>query len=216
MAGVGGTIFAIGLVLLLEQMRRGFRNAEEVEQATSLPTIGLLPKAEPTIAWSARNFEQVQKGKGTVDFDRLLGSPGLPYISSLRSIHARLRRSSKSQPNEVLLVLSALSGEGKSRFACDLALVSASTGMRTLLIDGDFYSASASRNFNLDGPGLREAILTRETTFWSAIKRNLVRGFSVLNSGSGSMPSWGFRGASSACLCGFVETASQTLRPYHH
>src|SRR5262249_27313331 len=43
-AAVGGLVLGIGLVLLLEQMRRGFRNARDVREALALPTLGLLPE----------------------------------------------------------------------------------------------------------------------------------------------------------------------------
>ncbi len=42
-AGIFGTMLAVGILLLLERTRRGFRRPSEIEQVLSLPGIGILP-----------------------------------------------------------------------------------------------------------------------------------------------------------------------------
>ena len=85
-------------------------------------------------------------------------APLSAYARSLRVLRTRLRRATPTRRSEILVVVSALPGEGKSTFACNFALTAASSGSRTLLIDGDIYNASASRAFQLTGPGLWEVL----------------------------------------------------------
>ena len=76
-------------------------------------------------------------------------------------------------------MLSALPGEGKSTFARNFALASASSGVRTLLIDGDIYTASATRTFDVRKPGLCE-VLDNKTTIWEAVFQHKDSGLYVL------------------------------------
>ena len=82
-------------------------------------------------------------------------------------------------PGEVVVVLSALPGEGKSTFASNFALTSASSNVRTLLIDGDVYTASATRQFDIRKPGLCE-VLDAQTTIWEAVCQHKESGLYVL------------------------------------
>jgi polysaccharide biosynthesis transport protein len=43
-AGACGAIFGVGLVLVQEQLRRGFRTSNEIEQWLALPSLGILPQ----------------------------------------------------------------------------------------------------------------------------------------------------------------------------
>jgi succinoglycan biosynthesis transport protein ExoP len=167
LAACGGGIFGVGLVLVLEQLRQGFRSAREVAQFLSVPSIGMLPRQEP--ATTGRSVA------ARFAFDR----PNSAYAKNLRAIRTRLLRSSKKPRGEILVVISALPGEGKSTFACNFALAAESSGVRTLLIDGDIYAASSTQVFGLQKPGLSE-ILEGKASFWSAVAKDTKSGLHVL------------------------------------
>jgi succinoglycan biosynthesis transport protein ExoP len=179
-AGIFGTICAIAFLLLLERTRRGFRRPSEVEQVLSLPSIGILPD-QPELA-SAGPMSQWQRLLSQLP--RLQAAPrpadnSSPYAENLKAIARQLRRGVAKTPGEVLVVLSALPGEGKSTFARNFALASASSGMRTLLIDGDIYTGSATRTFDVRKPGLCE-VLDNKTTIWEAVFQHKESGLYVL------------------------------------
>ena len=149
-AAVLGLLLGIGLVLVLEQLRRGFRSAEDIAQALGVTTLGILP------------LQGAQNG-GNVDIATAARSatdrPTSDYAGSLWSIMTRLHRSKPTQgESEVLAIVSALPEEGKSTLACNLALAYAASGAKTLLIDGDPYTMSVTRVFQLDRPGLNEVL----------------------------------------------------------
>ena len=136
-------------MVLLEHLRRGFRHASDVERHLSLPAIGSLPD------WRGKRW--LRRAKATtrlIGASPLVHSPSSPYANGIQSVHAKLRRTRSAYRSDVLVVLSALPGEGKSAFACNLAVAAAKAGSRTLLIDGDPYAASVTATFAA-GPGGR-------------------------------------------------------------
>jgi succinoglycan biosynthesis transport protein ExoP len=166
---------------LLERTRRGFRRPSEVEQVLSLPSIGILPD-QPELASAGRAgrwqrllsaLPRLQTARRPVD------NSSSPYAENLKAIGRQLRRGVAKTPGEALVVLSALPGEGKSTFARNFALASAASGVRTLLIDGDIYTASTTRTFDVRKPGLCE-VLDNKTTIWEAVFQHKESGLYVL------------------------------------
>lgn len=151
-AGSFGFILAIGLVLMWEQMRQGFRNLSEIQQYLSLPGIGVLPQQTPPPESSATTSQASRAARYAFD------NPDSPYAQSLQAVSARLRRSGTKSRNEILVVISAVRGEGKSTFACNFALSSAAAGVRTLLVDGDVYAASVREAFGIKRAGFFELV----------------------------------------------------------
>jgi polysaccharide biosynthesis transport protein len=179
MAASGGIILGIGIVLVLEQMRQGFRSTTEVAQFLSLPSIGMLPL-------------QSEKPSGGADRPTAaryaLDHPSSAYAKNLRAIRTRLVRSGSKSRGEILAVISALPGEGKSTFACNFALAAAGSGVRTLLIDGDVYTTATSQVFGLKKAGLSE-LLEGKTTFWHAISKDTKSGLHILGARDTSVAS---------------------------
>ncbi len=174
-AAAGGIIIGIGIVLVLEQLRQGFRSVREAARFLSVPGIGMLPRQTEkmrTISW-ATAAERSRATRFALDH------PQSPYARNLRAIRSRLLKSSSKPRGEVLAVMSALPGEGKSTFACNFALAAAASGVRTLLIDGDLYTASSSRALGLQKPGLLE-VLQGKMSFWNAISKDEKSGLHLL------------------------------------
>jgi uncharacterized protein involved in exopolysaccharide biosynthesis/Mrp family chromosome partitioning ATPase len=168
-AAVLGLLLGIGLVLILEQLRRGFRSAEEVEQMLGVPTLGILP-------------EQDAKG-GDVDIKRavrlVIDQPTSDYAGSLWSLMTRLQRTQTQKGREILAIVSAVPGEGKSTLASNLALAYAASGVRTVLIDSDPYAMSVTTAFGLNRPGLHE-VLEGRIRLSQALARDTKSGLYVL------------------------------------
>jgi succinoglycan biosynthesis transport protein ExoP len=179
-----GAVLGLGLVLALERMRRGFRTAEEVERATSIPTLGILPSNE-AVAKGMRAAARPPAGaSGKEQLASHRSDAQGAYAVGLRSIRARLGRAEAGRP-ESLIILSALPGEGKTTFARDYARAAASAGCRTLLIDGDIHTRSLSLGFGLSGAGLSE-VVAGETTLFSAMRKEPRSGLHILGARSPS------------------------------
>jgi succinoglycan biosynthesis transport protein ExoP len=166
-AGVLGLLIGIGLALILEQLRRGFRSADDVANELGLARLGILP--------------QIARPKDIKARARLaIEQPTSDYAASLWAVMTRLQRAGQtSHGGNVLAIVSALPGEGKSTLACNLALTSAASGTKTLLIDADPHARSVTRMLdgNQSGPhGMIDGI----GRFGSALTRDARSGLYVM------------------------------------
>ncbi len=123
-AGLGGGLL---LAFLLESFRPGVKTSTEIEQSFGLPVVGNIP-----LVWR-------QKTRGVSYYrplDRMINEPLSQLSEAVRTMRISLELSSANP--KVILITSALPGEGKSTVAMLLAASSASSGKRTILLDCDF------------------------------------------------------------------------------
>jgi capsular exopolysaccharide synthesis family protein len=148
LAIVAGALLSAGVVALLEAMDNVVRSAPEVEAATQLPVLSNLPKLE-SIASSPYELEHFLNDANLVE----------PYRLLLKTMEFR-----KENQLNVILVSSAVAGEGKSDLAARLAVVAAMFSRRTLLIDADLRQPIQHNLFNMSArPGLTDVIEGRKT-----------------------------------------------------
>ncbi|MBL9151496.1 MAG: polysaccharide biosynthesis tyrosine autokinase [Verrucomicrobiales bacterium] len=127
LAGVLGMFLGVGLVVALHLLDRSLRTRRQIEQTLGLPVLSEIadaPEAGDTLRDSLVVFSE----------------PHSLAAESFRSLRMSL---STLSPRSVL-VTSAISGEGKSFCAANLALLQAQMGYRTLLVDADFRRPSLS------------------------------------------------------------------------
>ena len=75
---------------------------------------------------------------------QVLDHPLSPFTEAIRSLRMGLRYANLDNPSKVVLVASALPGEGKSTIASNLAQHAANTGEKVLLIDMDLRHPALS------------------------------------------------------------------------
>jgi succinoglycan biosynthesis transport protein ExoP len=143
------------LALLLEQLDNGFRTGRQVEEVFGAPLLASVPMLEgprPEVS-IAGMVEQVKSGiverlpwqagrerpaGGQAAHARLvLDKPLSPYTEAIRSLRMGLRYANLDDPARIVLITSALPGEGKSTLASNLAQHAANTGEKVLMIDMD-------------------------------------------------------------------------------
>ncbi|MEU7811062.1 polysaccharide biosynthesis tyrosine autokinase [Pseudonocardia sp. NPDC049154] len=98
---------------------------------------------------------------------------GLPRSSSedLRKLRTNLRFGSQRQAPKVVVVASALTGEGKTTLVVDLAATLAAGGLRVLLVDGDLRRPMIAERLGLaTSPGVAE-VLSGKVRVGDAIQR---------------------------------------------
>jgi polysaccharide biosynthesis transport protein len=145
MLGLGGGFL---LAFLLEYFRPGVKTAVEIEQTFGRPVVGIIP------------LVQQQRSRGT-PFNRLLrrivDEPNSYFSEAVHAMRISLELASANP--KVILITSALPGEGKSTAAMLLAASSASSGKRTVLLDCDLRQQSTSQAFrNKSELGLSELL----------------------------------------------------------
>jgi capsular exopolysaccharide synthesis family protein len=135
-------------VAFLELQARKVDSADEVVVDLGLPVVGALPML-PSKARDSRVRRRTER-------DRYWHNLLLESVDATRTM---LVHAARSGNDRVVMIASALPGEGKTSLACHLATSLARSGLKTLLVDADLRSPSIHRLFELtQEPGLSELL----------------------------------------------------------
>ncbi|APW59911.1 polysaccharide biosynthesis tyrosine autokinase [Paludisphaera borealis] len=163
--GAGVFLAFVGCVSLWEFQSRKIDVPDEVAFRLGLRIIGDLPKLN-----GPRRGDQKQ-----IERDRL--------VQSIDAVRTMLLNAGRHQPFRVVLVTSALKGEGKTSLSCHLATSLARGGRKTLLMDCDLRKPSLHDVFDFpSGPGLGD-ILRGEIGWTDAVRQTPVPGLSLIFAG---------------------------------
>jgi len=163
-----GTLFAI---VFLELQTRKIDTTDEVG-GLGLSVVGSLPILT---ARARRNGVMASQEKDRYWYGLLLES-----IDATRTM---LIHAARSGSHRVIMIASALPGEGKTSLASHLATSLARSGQKTLLIDADLRCPSIHRLFDLTlDPGLSE-LLRGEVAFEDVIVSTAVEELKVMTAG---------------------------------
>lgn len=180
LAGVLGLITAGALAVSRRALDTRIRTREDAQAATGgAPILGTIPRIRVAaaghapgangasgdgkkrgrkVALSAVAPEALQTSRIVTRID-----PHSPASEAYRALRTNLTFSSIERPPQVVVVTSALPGDGKSTSAANLAVTLAQQGTRTLLVDGDVRRGVLHQVFELpQTPGLTNALLGRE------------------------------------------------------
>lgn len=141
--------FAVGAGVLAEARDQFIHSAEDIAAVTDLPIIANVPHlAEDRVPGDAAPETVTDSHPASMTADEFRRAVA-------RVLYApRGRRAVQS-----CMIASASRGDGKTTLACNLAIVLAQTGRRTLLVDIDSRNPSVERGFGLRrGPGLAEML----------------------------------------------------------
>jgi capsular exopolysaccharide synthesis family protein len=167
----------IGVILLmcmgvawLDVRQRRVRSAGEVSTGLGIRLFGAVP--------------------GVPHLERRLVGPsgepeleGHPVLDSFDAIRTQLLRDDGAEAARVILVTSAVAGEGKTTLAGHLASSLARAGRKTLLIDGDLRRPSVHQLFEMPmQPGFSEVLLG-EVEAADAVQNSAQEGLSILAAG---------------------------------
>src|SRR3984893_14789090 len=141
--GLGGAFVAE--YLIFGQMQSTFVTPLQLEQTLGLPMLASVPLV------GVDDFEQ--KGHHLDILQYLLANQFSHFAEALRCIRMGLRRTDGDKTAKVIQITSAVPGEGKSTLAATLALSSALSGARVVLIDCDFRRPMTSKLFHLEKTG---------------------------------------------------------------
>jgi tyrosine-protein kinase Etk/Wzc len=163
----------LGVALLAEARDTRVRERQEVERQTGLPVLTIVPHLRrpgsvmPLPALSRKG----QTGPGGKQLPRATvktrtyraTADKQVALECFRSLAADLNFAARAAGNggfQAVAVTSPGRGEGKTLTACNLALVRAADGVRTLLIDGDMRAGRVARFFEFPpgGPGLSDVL----------------------------------------------------------
>jgi len=125
LAFAGGIFLGFLLALLVERLDSGFRTASQVEKTLGLPVLGTIPE----ISWGRKSPEAAT--------DRVIDKPMSSFAEAIRGLQMSLFLSNVDKPPKVILLTSAVPGEGKTTVAVSIARLAARNGKKAVVIDCD-------------------------------------------------------------------------------
>ncbi len=146
------TSFVVGILLALmaQNLDVAIRSMDQVRSLLKVHSLGLVPA-----------LSGLRRVTGRPEFE-VLDRPLSAYAEAVRSIHTNLMLSDVDQRPRVVLVTSALPGEGKSTLAMSLAQTVARYGQKVIVIDGDLRRPAVHRLASVaQKPGLIEWLIGR-------------------------------------------------------
>jgi capsular exopolysaccharide synthesis family protein len=171
--------FVAGLfgIAFLELQSHKVDSSEEVLAFLGLPIVGALPIL-PSKA--SRKVVGIHRER-----DRYLQNVLLESIDTTRTM---LVHAARTGSHRVVMIASAVAGEGKTSLASYLATSLARSGLRTLLIDADLRSPGIHRLFDLPvSAGLSE-LLRSEVSLANAIADTAIPDLKILTAGRCDRP----------------------------
>jgi capsular exopolysaccharide synthesis family protein len=168
-ATIGFALAAAG-VLVMELLDDTLKSQESVAAALRLPLLGAVGRRGRSAA-----------GEGALV---ALHHPASSLAESYRVVRTGIQFAALTQPAQVLVVSSAIPGEGKSTTAANLAISMASAGQRVLLCDGDLRLPTLGSLFQIEpNVGLTDLLLDDNKPLDMAIVDGPVAGLRLVARG---------------------------------
>jgi capsular exopolysaccharide synthesis family protein len=170
--GTAGLIIALMVGSLRERMHRVVRSSEDLEQALSLPALGVVPRLT-----------------GPEEVRAALDDVNSAQAEAYHSIAVAVQEACGGVLPKTLLITSSNASEGKSTSAIAIARSLSAMGKRVLLVDGDLRRPSSTKLIGTSiDPGFSE-VLAGSTTPEKAVQRSDGGDFSIVRTGdSASSP----------------------------
>jgi succinoglycan biosynthesis transport protein ExoP len=167
----GGLMVGVTIALLREGGDHTFRRADQIEAATGLPVMAMVPQVP------GRNPPAMQ----------VLRQPTSAYSEALRRLHIGVELSESASSPKTVLISSATPSEGKSVMVASLGRLLASNGKRVLLIDCDWRSPRLHQIFRCSNrDGLASLLIDKESNLENTIHHDALSGVDVMPSGAWS------------------------------
>ncbi|HUD53182.1 polysaccharide biosynthesis tyrosine autokinase [Parvibaculum sp.] len=159
LAVIAGLLFSLILSFLLEAFARGFRTAEQVERATGMPFLGLIPELE--------------SGPRANPAGDVMREPFGLYAEAIRGLQGSvLTARIGDRRAKTVLVTSAHMDEGKTSTAASLARVLAMGGYKTILVDADMRAPAVHLALGMPPQAGLSELLTGQASFAHVIRQD--------------------------------------------
>jgi polysaccharide biosynthesis transport protein len=184
-AGFGiGLLCGLAGAFLWENLDDKITNTDQIEQISVYPVLSGIPR----VALGDKSQQEAsgnQRKRPTMDPVSLIQTPKSTFSEAFRTLRTAIELSTAGAPPQILLVTSALGGEGKSTISSHLAVSFVQQGKRVLLIDSDMRKPIQHAVFGVvRRPGLSD-VLAGTAPFEQCVKvLEEVPGLSLLTAGT--------------------------------
>ena len=165
LGGLAGLVAGAGLAFLFERLDTRVQSTDEIEELTSLPTLGRIP--------------YVRRGPAHV----FLGD-SIPAQEAFHRLQAKLEARVQADGLRSILITSPEPGEGKSAIVANLAQALANAGRRVVVVDANLRRPIMHRILDVSNKVGLSNVLSQEWTVKEAVQTTRMPGVWVLTSGT--------------------------------
>jgi capsular exopolysaccharide synthesis family protein len=166
---LAGLLVGLGLIYFLDRLDDRLELAEEIEGALQEPILGQLPSVPKS------------EGGGSLLVTKL--DEHNMFSEALRGVRSAVLLGFGNERKKVLLVTSAVPGDGKTTFTTNFAITLAIAGHRVLLVDADLRRGATHTFFgNSREPGFSD-VLMGEKHWTDVIRQTSIETLKVIHSG---------------------------------
>ena len=191
LAAVVGLLGGVSLAFLREHMDNTIQSPSEVERLTGLPLLAVVPKyTKLKETGNKKPLPMLAQGEDEVDLHAAYvvthERPSSHVAEAFRALRTSLLLSQVDSPPQVILVTSALSGEGKTTATLNLGVTLAQLGDRTLVLDGDLRKpalAQGLRGSHDEDAGLTSYLTGRCSLRQAAFTHPFISNLDVMPTG---------------------------------
>ncbi len=175
-----GLLIGVALGYVADISDKSFRSPEEIRKQLGLPLVGHIPFFKPDPEMTKRR----ELGESTIDpMLCCYFKPKSLDSEAYRAVRTALFFSTQGQGLKVIQVTSPNKGDGKSLMISNLAVTTAQSGKRVLLIDADCRRPRQHKVFNLSNSVGLTSILNDTAKPENALQETCVPGLSIIASG---------------------------------
>jgi capsular exopolysaccharide synthesis family protein len=162
-----GMLLGIAAALGREMLDTAVRSTDDVKTATQMPILGVIPR-DRTMAPAAGRLSRIRRVPPDVFVPgsrvAMQVNPHSAVAEAFRMLRTNISYSRIGGTPQLLLVTSAMPGDGKSTSSSNLAMALAQQGTRTLLVDADLRRGTLHHLLGVpQEPGLTNVLLGRST-----------------------------------------------------
>jgi capsular exopolysaccharide synthesis family protein len=198
---IGGLLVGLGLMITQESLDRSFKEPGDASSHLNLPELGVIPERTQLGTYGSKRHAGANALPSATAAQRPGGSEvevvtwsekSSMIAESFRSAVTSILYSIENGASpRVILVSSAIRGEGKTTIVSNLGITLAEINQKVLLIDGDMRKPRLNEVFNLPNDWglsdlLRETSSLRDCPIEALVKRTEMPEVSVLTSGPGA------------------------------
>jgi capsular exopolysaccharide synthesis family protein len=170
---VAGIVLGVSAALIKDSLDQAIHTPQDIQRTCGLRLLGVIP------------LDPAPKSDGIIPQTEWKASQ--EFKESLRALRTSLLLPDLDCPPQVMLVSSALAGEGKTTVSVNLARALADQGKRVLLVDADLRRPSVHTELDLPNkaPGLN-SLLGKSSRAKSSPIKDLGDGLHVVTAGTHS------------------------------
>lgn len=139
LSALAGALVGMSVLFARHFLHSGYRTAEELERDTGLRVLGQVPRLPIAAPTDLAAFLRDKSGSAPVE--------------AIRDLRTSVMLSDVDNPPKVIVIASALPGEGKTTLAISLAHSLSGLGRRVLLIEGDIRHRTLPRYLGRNSDG---------------------------------------------------------------